>query len=48
MNFSQFKLLEEQSMELLSTLTKGYYSNKMLVKLEVVRNLMTQYRVIYT
>lgn len=47
MIFSQFKFLEDQSMELLSTLAKGYYSNKMLVKLEVSRNLMTQYRVIY-
>jgi hypothetical protein len=48
MIFSSVKFLEDQSMELLSTLAKGYYSNKMLVKLEVVRNLMSQYRVIFT
>lgn len=42
--FANHKPLQTASMELLSELAKGYYSNKLLAKLTISKELMTCYR----
>jgi exportin-7 len=42
--FANHKPLQTASMDLLLELARGYYSNKQLVKLDIVKGLMTLYR----